>query len=111
MLSKNIFLCLNVYLEFVLSKANIEHGLMISVNIYVSTASLVPGTVLLEQLDHPELDIEPAGEAEGGHQALDCPGLVTGQPHPLAHDAVQHPPAGPLAPQLILIFGLNFKPD
>ena len=48
---------------------------MISVNI---TAKLVPGTVLLKQLDHPELDIKPAGQAEGRHQALDTPGLCAG---------------------------------
>ena len=48
---------------------------MISVNI---TAKLVPGTVLLQQLDHPELDIKPARQAEGGHQTLDTPGLGAG---------------------------------
>ena len=39
---------------------------------------LVPGAVLLEQLEHPELDIKPAGQAEGGHQALHAPGLGAG---------------------------------
>ena len=48
---------------------------MISVNI---TAKLVPGTVLLQQLDHPELDIKPARQAEGGHQTLDTPSLGAG---------------------------------
>ena len=39
---------------------------------------LVSGAVLLEQLDDPELDIKPAGQAEGGHQALHGPGLGAG---------------------------------
>ena len=33
--------------------------------------TLVRDTVLLQQLDHPQLHVEPAGQAEGRHQGLD----------------------------------------
>ena len=44
----------------------------------VQKECLVPGAVLLQQLEHPELDIKPARQTEGRHQALHAPGLGAG---------------------------------